>query len=194
MKLLIATNNLGKVRDFRSLLPDAVIFTLNDIPGYKAPEETGKTFKENALIKAKAALDYTGLPTIADDSGLVVPALGGAPGVYSARYCGYHGDDDANNRRLLEEMEELEGDDRYAYYEAVICYCLTDGTVLTGVGRCEGHILREYVGDNGFGYDPIFFVKDAGKSMAQLTVEEKNKISHRAKALQSLTEDMSVNV
>ena len=147
--------------------------------GAPEPEENGATFEENALIKATAAADFTGLPAIADDSGLCVDALGGAPGIRSARYC--EGTDADRNAFLLKNMEGIE--DRACKFVSVICCCFPDGQQLSARGECPGILAHGPTGDGGFGYDPIFYIPELGKTMAQLTPEEKNKISHRAKAL-----------
>ena len=159
------------------------------------PEETGTTFEANALIKAEAFCKATGKPVIADDSGLTVEALDGAPGVYSARYCGRHGDDEANNVKLLAELEDLEPEKRSACFVSAVCFCLPDGRHFTYMGRCPGWVGLEPVGENGFGYDPIFIPDEVGtadgkclpneenRSYAQLQDWEKDAISHRGRAL-----------
>ncbi len=152
-------------------------------------EETGSTFEENAFLKASAVTETTGEAAIADDSGLCVDALGGAPGVLSARFTGNHADsDEARNRFLLEKMKDAE--QRSARFVSCICCTLPNGDVLRSRGECEGEILYAPRGDNGFGYDPIFLVKAAGRSMAELSAEEKNRISHRAVALRRFQEEL----
>ena len=145
------------------------------------PEETGTTFAENAAIKAQAVMEATGLPAIADDSGLMVDALNGEPGVYSARYGGPGLDDTGRWQLLLKNMEGIEN--RACKFVSVICCCFPDGQQLSARGECPGILAHGPTGDGGFGYDPIFYLPELGKTMAQLTPEEKNKISHRAKAL-----------
>ena len=159
-------------------------------------DETGTTFEENALIKAETICKASGLPTIADDSGLCVDALGGAPGVYSARYCGHHGDDEANNDKLLEEMKDVPAEQRGAKFVAAVCFILPTGQHLTCRGECPGRVAFERLaGDYGFGYDPLFIPAECGvgrigkrpnaegRSYAQLTPDEKDAISHRGNAL-----------
>ena len=143
---------------------------------------------ENAIIKAQAAVEETGLMSIADDSGLVVDALDGEPGVYSARYAGVHGDDAANNAKLLVNLEGVADEDRTARFMSVVALIDTDGLVTYGEGACEGAIAHEGRGDHGFGYDPLFLPVDTpGKTMAELTADEKNVISHRFHALEHLS-------
>ena len=149
-------------------------------------EETGVTFEENALIKARAACSALGLPVLADDSGICVEALEGAPGVYSARYCGWHADDKSNRALLLKNMEGK--DNRTAYFCSSIALVFPDGTELTAEGRTYGKLLTAECGDGGFGYDPIFFSDDLQKSFGVATAEEKNSVSHRYRALCALRE------
>lgn len=186
MKFVIATNNPGKLREFLDILEEFghKAISLKELGVEKEVEETGQTFCENAFIKASAVANWTGLPAIADDSGLMVEALGGEPGVYSARYCGYHGDDDANNRKLLEKMDGIT--DRRAKFVSAVCAVYPDGRVLEAEGECAGEILSAPKGDGGFGYDPLFYVPELGKTFAQMDKNEKNKVSHRKKALMEL--------
>ena len=190
MKLFFATGNQGKVKELENLVKDLSldieILYMKDYPDFVAPPETGTTFKENALIKSRSACDYTGLPSLADDSGLVVPALAGAPGVFSARYSGENATSESNNEKLLKEMENIPDEQRNAYFCAVLCLSLPDGKDYFSEGRVNGKILRNYVGNNGFGYDPLFVPDGYDKTFAQLTSEEKNQISHRAVALKEL--------
>jgi len=190
MKLFFATGNQGKVRELKNLVKDhdldIEIFYMADYPDFVAPPETGTTFRENALIKARSAADYTGLPSLADDSGLVVEALSGAPGVYSARYSGENATSESNNEKLLKEMENIPDEQRNAYFCAVLCLSFPDGENIFSEGKVMGKILRKYVGNNGFGYDPLFFVPEMGKGMAEMTMEEKNSISHRSRAFEGL--------
>ena len=152
------------------------------------PEETGTTFAENALIKARYYMEKTGLPALADDSGLAVDALDGAPGVYSARYAGTHGDDAANNAKLVAEMTAVAPQDRGAEYVCELALVYPDGTKRTARGICRGEIVLEPRGTGGFGYDPYFYLPEREKTMAELTLEEKNRISHRGEALRILSE------
>ena len=172
----------------RSLRTVVNMKALGQLGDFEDPEENGTTFLENAIIKAQAAVEETGLMAIADDSGLVVDALDGEPGVYSARYAGVHGDDAANNAKLLVNLEGVADEDRTARFMSVVALIDTDGLVTYGEGACEGVIAHEGRGDHGFGYDPLFLPVDTpGKTMAELTADEKNAISHRFHALEHLS-------
>ncbi|MCP1386957.1 RdgB/HAM1 family non-canonical purine NTP pyrophosphatase [Corynebacterium sp. TA-R-1] len=194
MKLLVASGNPKKLRELEHVLADVGIagvelLSLADVASYPEPAETGLTFAENALIKARAGAEATGLACVADDSGLTVEALNGMPGVLSARWSGAHGDDEANNRLLLAQMADIEH--RAA---AFVSYCALvvpsasgEFKEVTAEGRWEGRLLRTPRGENGFGYDPLFEPLDAGgRSSAELTAEEKNARSHRGAALRQL--------
>ena len=190
--VVVATGNAHKVTEIEAILsqvlPGTRFVALGQLGEFEDPEETGTTFVENAIIKAEAAVAETGLTAIADDSGLVVDALDGEPGVYSARYAGVHGDDAANNAKLLQNLADMPDAERTARFMSVVALIRPDGTVLTGTGACEGMIAREGRGTNGFGYDPLFLPADTpGKTMAELFPEEKNAISHRFHALQDLS-------
>ena len=194
--IVVATGNAHKLVEIEDILsrvlPDVTFVAWGQLGEFDDPEETGTTFLENALIKAEAAVEATGMSAIADDSGLVVDALGGEPGVYSARYAGMHGDDAANNAKLLENLADVADDDRTARFMSVVALVDASGMVFTGTGACEGTIGREGRGTNGFGYDPLFLPADTpGKTMAELTPEEKNAISHRFHALQDLSRQLS---
>ena len=194
--IVVATGNMHKLTEIEAILsqvlPDTRFVALGQLGDFEDPEETGATFLENALIKAEAAVAQTGLSAIADESGLVVDALGGEPGVYSARYAGVHGDDAANNEKLLEKMADVADGERTARFMSVIALVDASGVVRSGTGACEGMIGREGRGDHGFGYDPLFLPADTpGKTMAELTPEEKNAISHRFHALQDLVEQLA---
>ena len=194
--IVVATGNMHKLTEIEAILsqvlPDTRFVALGQLGDFEDPEETGATFLENALIKAEAAVAQTGLSAIADDSGLVVDALDGEPGVYSARYAGVHGDDAANNEKLLEKMADVADGERTARFTSVIALVDASGVVRSGTGACEGMIGREGRGDHGFGYDPLFLPADTpGKTMAELTPEEKNAISHRFHALQDLVEQLA---
>ena len=186
MKFVIATGNEGKVREFKRILEpmgfEAV--SMKELGLALEVEETGKTFAENARLKAGAACQAAGLPAIADDSGLCVDALGGAPGVYSARYSGLG--DDENNQKLLRELADVPDGERTARYVCAICCCFPDGTFLTAEESCEGKIGYALSGSQGFGYDPLFYV--GGRSFGQYSDEEKDAISHRGKALRLFCE------
>ena len=184
--LVIATRNKGKIAEFKSLFAGFAvdIRSLNDFGPIPEPVEDGKTFEDNAYKKAHFTARVLGFPALADDSGLVVEALGGQPGVFSARYAGEGAGDEANIGRLLKAMEGVS--DRRAAFECVIAVAVPRGPALIYEGRCEGEITKEQIGRNGFGYDPIFFYPPLGKTFAELTQEEKNRISHRGKAMATL--------
>lgn len=190
-RLILASNNAKKLKELRAILADTGVEV---IPQREAGcdfevEETGETFEENAYLKASAVTKATGEAAIADDSGICVDALGGAPGVYSARFTGNHADsDEVRNRFLLEKLKDAE--QRSARFVSCICCTLPNGDILRSRGECEGEILHAPRGENGFGYDPVFLVKSAGRSMAELSAEEKNRISHRAVALRRFQEEL----
>lgn len=190
MKLLVASNNPKKLIELEQVLGELGIdgvelVSLGDVPAYPEPAETGLTFAENALIKARAGAEATGLPCVADDSGLTVVALNEMPGVLSARWSGTHGDDEANNRLLLAQMQDINV--RGAAFVSCCALVTPDGKEETAEGRWEGTVLREPRGEHGFGYDPLFAPADApGRSSAELTPEEKNARSHRGQALRAL--------
>ena len=190
--IVVATGNAHKLVEIEAILgramPGTRFVAVHQLGDFEDPEETGTTFAENALIKARAAVAETGFAAVADDSGLVVDALNGEPGVYSARYAGVHGDDAANNAKLLGNMADVPAPERTARFMSVVALVRPDGTALTGTGACEGAIGFEGRGSNGFGYDPLFLPEDTpGKTMAELTPEEKNAISHRYHALVDLS-------
>lgn len=190
LKLLVASGNPKKLVELEQVLIDADItgvelLSMRDVEAYEEPREDGLSFSENALIKARAGAAATGLACVADDSGLSVAAMGGMPGILSARWSGQHGDDQANNELLLAQMSDI--DHRECAFVSCCALVTPNGEEFTAEGRWEGVLLREPVGENGFGYDPIFAPADApGKSAAQLTAEEKNARSHRGKALREL--------
>lgn len=181
--IVLATRNSGKIREFQQLLKNfpVEIKNLNDFGPIPEVEEDGTTFDDNAYKKALFTAKFLGLPAISDDSGLVVEALGGAPGVKSARYAGENATDKANIDKLLKEMEGK--DDRRAAFECVISIAVPSGPALTYEGRCEGEIAKNPKGTSGFGYDPVFFYPQYGKTFAELSSDEKNRVSHRGKAL-----------
>ena len=191
MKMILASNNKGKLREMRELLADMDIEVLSQREAGLDFEvdETGTTFEENSYLKAKAVTDASGLPAVADDSGLVVEYLNGEPGVYSARYTGNpeHNDVDRYNY-LLKKMEGVS--DRRAKFVSAVCCTFPNGDVIRTRGECLGSLLHAPVGEHGFGYDPIFSPEETGGSMAQLTDEEKNAISHRGKAVREFIEKL----
>ncbi len=184
--IVIATKNNGKLREFRSILADAYddILSLADFDDIPDIEETGLSFRENALIKAKATSDFLGMDAIGDDSGLVVDALGGAPGIYSARYAGDGASDDENNKKLLSELKGEKN--KSARFVCCIALVLVNGTQEFFEGECCGQIIQEKRGESGFGYDPVFYVPQYEKTMAELGPDIKNSISHRAIASEKL--------
>ena len=191
MKLVLASDNKNKLREFRTLFENFGVELISKAEsGFtEEVEETGETFAENARIKAEAVMRATGLAAIADDSGLCVDALGGAPGVHSARYTGNHDDSDADRYNLL--LRNLGGrDDRAARFVCSLCCAFPNGDILTAEGTCEGTILSAPRGENGFGYDPIFYLTEYGCTSAELSGEEKNKISHRGKALRAIKDEL----
>lgn len=191
--LVVASNNAGKLREFRELLePLAWELTAQADHGISAVEETGLTFVENALLKARAACLGSGLPALADDSGLAVAALGGAPGIYSARYSGAQGDDQTNNEKLLEALADVPEGQRGAQYHCVLVYMrhAEDPVPIIVQGSWPGEILSLPRGEGGFGYDPLFWVPEQGLSVAELSPELKNRISHRGRALAALLEQL----
>ena len=192
-KVVLASGNPGKVREIAEMLKtlDIEIVPQSDFNVPEA-EETGTTFVENAIIKARNAAAHTGLPAIADDSGIEVDALHGAPGVYSARYSGPGASDADNNAKMLQALEGVADADRTARYQAILVYMshADDPTPLISQGSWEGRILEHAQGENGFGYDPIFYVPEYDCSSAELSPELKNQLSHRGKALRQLLQQL----
>lgn len=191
MRVALASNNQNKLREMKAILSPLgwEILNMKELGISVDPEENGLTFEENSAIKAKAVMEACGLPAIADDSGVEVDALDGAPGVHSARYGGDACEDDkARNRFLVKNMEHVPDDKRTGRFVSVITMAMPDGTVISARGELEGQILREEAGDGGFGYDPLFYIPNEGCTMAELTPERKNEISHRAVALQKFVE------
>ena len=188
-KIVLATNNQGKVNELQNLLADAG-FNVVAQKEFNVPEvdETGLSFVENAILKARHTAKFTKLPAIADDSGLVVNALGGAPGIYSARYAGEHGNDASNNQKLLQELKNVPSEKRTAYFYCALAFMRheNDPTPIICLGKWDGIILNEIRGEGGFGYDPLFYVPELNCSAAELTKEHKSQISHRGQALKQL--------
>ena len=183
-RLVVASGNQHKLREIAEIFTEFEVVSQKDMGFNEDVEETGTTFSENALIKARAAAKALGVVTLADDSGLCVEALGGAPGVFSARYCGEHGNDKKNRDTLLKNLTGVEN--RRAYFTSAIALVYPDGKELLAEGRTYGWILQEEQGDGGFGYDCIFESEDLNKSFGVATAEEKNAVSHRYRALQAL--------
>ena len=190
-KLVIATRNAGKILEFRRILDlisgGAVeLVSIDQFPDLVDVEETGTTFEENALLKARYTAKMTGLPSISDDSGLCIDALGGAPGIFSARWAGTHGDDKANVVKVLDELSAVPDEMRGAYFICVAALVMPDGREVVAEGRFEGRILHKAIGDQGFGYDPIFAPSGMSISSAQMSPDEKDACSHRGKSLRAI--------
>lgn len=187
--LVLATTNKNKVKEFQQMVGDFPVEIRSVADFGTIPEciEDGETFDDNAYKKALHTAKILGLPAIADDSGLVVEALDGAPGVYSARYAGENATDEQNCEKLLKEMEGVKN--RKAAFKCVLSIAVPSGPALTYEGSCEGTILEEKQGDSGFGYDPLFFFEEFGKSFAECDADEKNRVSHRGKALAEVREE-----
>ena len=191
MKLIIASNNSHKLTEIKAILGGLFeeIVSMREAGIEHETVEDGSTFMENAVKKAKEIAELSGCCALADDSGLCVDALDGAPGIYSARFCGRHGDDRANNRLLREKLAGRE--DRGAHYTCAIALVRPDGSQVCAEGRMFGRIGYEEIGENGFGYDPLFLLPEYGCTAAQLSPEEKNRVSHRAAALHALLEKLN---
>ena len=189
-KMIFATGNEGKMREVRMILGDlgAEILSLKEAGIQAEAEENGTTFEENAVIKAKEIMEKTGALVLADDSGLEVDALNGEPGIYSARYMGHETSYHIKNNSLIERLEGKTGEERSARFVCTIAACFPDGRVLTTRGTMEGQIGYEEKGENGFGYDPVFYLPEYQCYSAELPLEEKNKLSHRGKALRLMKE------
>lgn len=191
MKYVVATNNQHKLKEIREILGSKIeILSLSDVNLSVDVEENGKTFLENSLIKARAVCALSGLPTLADDTGLMVDALGGAPGVFSARYAGVAHNDKANREKLLKELKDVAYENRTASFHTVVSVVYPSGEEITAEGNVSGHILFEEAGEHGFGYDSLFFSDELGKSFAEASDEEKNAVSHRGRALRNLFEKL----
>jgi XTP/dITP diphosphohydrolase len=190
--LVIASKNEGKIREIVDILRPSGIKTLTykDFPEWPDVEETGDTFFDNAMLKAKALVDLLGVAAVSDDSGLEVDALGGAPGVYSARYAGEDGNAAKNNERLLRELDGISEEKRTARFHCVAVLLFHDGRVVRADGTLEGRIGFEKKGRDGFGYDPLFIPEGESRTVAEMSLEEKNKISHRAQAFEKLSEEI----
>ena len=190
-KLLLATRNKGKIEEFRRILEDIAagqieLVGLDQFPNLHDVDETGTTFEENALLKAREMCEASGIPAIADDSGLCVDYLNGDPGIFSARWAGSHGDDKANTAKVLASLADVPDEKRGAHFICVAALALPDGRTHVEEGKFEGWILREPIGDQGFGYDPIFRPDGYAISSAQMSAEEKDAISHRGKSLRAI--------
>ena len=190
MKLIIASNNAHKLTEIKAILGGMFdeILSLREAGIEHETIEDGSSFMENAEKKAREIAELSGCCALADDSGICVDALGGAPGIFSARFSGVHGDDKANNRLLLEKLETA--DTRAAHYTCAIALVRPDGSCVRAEGHMQGVIAHEEAGENGFGYDPLFFLPQYGLTAAQISPEEKNRISHRAQALHQLLAEL----
>ncbi len=188
MKLVLATENQHKVAELKKLLLNTSweVLSLQDFPGLSLPPEDGTTFKENAAIKSRAVWQATGLPSLADDSGLAVDYLDGAPGVYSARFAGEEKDAAACNEKLLGLLKDVPGGKRTARFVSVIALTTGETETVFVEGVCEGVIAEDLSGTEGFGYDPLFYLPELGRTMAEISMEEKNKLSHRGRAFQKI--------
>ena len=188
MKVFLATKNKGKIKDFEKLTEGMDLEVVTILDGLDIPDvvEDGKTFEENSRKKAKEIADYTGIVTISDDSGLCVDCLDGGPGVYSARFAGENASDRERNEKLLEVMKDVKKEDRKAHFVSVVSIAFPDGTVKSFRGETQGEILFEARGNNGFGYNPIFYSYELGKSFGEADDEERKSVSHRARAFRKL--------
>ena len=191
MKVIAATKNKNKLREFGEILKGFEIISQEEAGIDIDVEETGTTFEENSLLKAKAIYEISGIPAIADDSGLCVDALGGEPGVYSARYGGEGYDDEGRVELLLKNMKDVPDEKRTARFVCAITM-VSDNGIITARGECEGRINHAPVGENGFGYDPVFYMEEYDKTTAQMTPDEKNAVSHRGKALRIFAEKLDL--
>lgn len=196
MKVALASNNPNKLREMKAILAPLgwEILSMRELGIHVEPEENGLTFEENSAIKARAVMEVCGLPAIADDSGIEVDALNGAPGVHSARYGGDAcGDDKARNLLLMKNMEQVPDGQRTGRFVSVITMAMPDGSMISARGELEGEIMREEVGDGGFGYDPLFYIPGEKCTMAELSAQRKNEISHRAVALDRFVQKIQNN-
>lgn len=187
-KIIFATGNQGKMKEIREILGDleVEILSLKDAGIHADIEENGKTFEENAIIKAKAIMEMTGEVVIADDSGLEIDYLNKEPGIYSARYMGVDTSYEEKNKNLIDRLDGISEEFRTARFVCAMAVAFPDGEVITALGTVEGMIGYEARGTNGFGYDPIFYLRESKKSTAEISAEEKNRISHRGKALREI--------
>ena len=189
--LVLATRNQGKITEFRRILDELApgqieLIGVDQFPNLVDVDETGSTFEENSLLKSRYTCAATGLPAIADDSGLCVDFLKGDPGIFSARWAGNHGNDQANIEKLLEQLKDVPDNKRTAHFTCIASLVMPDGREQIAEGRFEGHILHAPVGENGFGYDPIFQPLGLSISSAQMSAQEKDLVSHRGKSLRSI--------
>ncbi len=192
MKILVATNNKHKLKEIKEILgQNTELVSMAEFGIDCEIEENGNTFLDNAMLKAKGIMKISGIPTLADDSGLMVDALHGAPGVYSARYAGTAHDDVKNRIKLLNELEGVPYEKRTASFTTVAVLAFPDGRTMFAKGEVFGHIIFEERGSNGFGYDPLFYSDELGKTFAEATEDEKNSVSHRSRALKRLYQELN---
>jgi XTP/dITP diphosphohydrolase len=191
MKLLLATRNTKKLEEMRRILANDLVVGLDDVPQYDEVPESGLTFEANARIKAREAVAHTGLPSVADDSGLAVAAMNGLPGVFSARWSGRHGDDPGNVDLLLRQLSDVPDEELGAAFVCAVVLVLPDGREWTVHGEMRGRLVREPRGTGGFGYDPIFVADGHTRTSAELTPAEKDAISHRGQAMRALAAILS---
>ena len=189
-RIILASNNKDKVKEVKEILKGYDIISMKEAGIDVDIEENGTTFEENALIKARAIMKLTGQITMADDSGLEIDYLNKAPGVYSARFMGHDTSYDIKNKALIQKLEGVKGSDRSGRFVCAIAVCFPDGREIVKRGTMEGLIAEEIKGDNGFGYDPIVYLPEYGRTSGELAPEEKNKISHRGKALALIKEEL----
>ena len=189
-KIVLATRNSGKIRETKAVCTglDIEFLTLDDFPHIPPIVEDGRTFEDNAVIKAQTVLEYTGQDVLADDSGLSVDFLGGMPGVWSSRYAGEDCSDEENNKKLLKDLLGVKKEKRTAHYVCVLAFLMHCGEKRLFRGECGGYIAENPQGKGGFGYDPVFFLPEQGRTMAELSLEEKNAISHRTLALKKFVD------
>ena len=187
-KIVVASANKAKIKEIQDIFTGYSVITMKEAGFEGDIEENGLTFEENAIINARAVSEKLGCIALADDSGLCINALDGAPGIYSARFCGRHGDDDANNKLLLKKLADK--NDRSGYFESAVAICFPNGKTITASGKTYGVILYKEEGENGFGYDPLFFSTEINKCFGVATAQEKNAISHRGRALRALSEKL----
>lgn len=195
MKLIIASQNVHKIRELRAILKsfkDLDVYSLIDFPEYQPPEETGKNFEENAIIKATHAAKALHAWALGDDSGLIIPALNGAPGLSSSHYAGTKATDKENRAKLLQEMKDFKEQDRFGYFECCLALASPDGCKKSACALCEGTITEKERGGQGFGYDSIFLKHEYSKTFAELEEEVKNRISHRRKAFDKILSTLEV--
>lgn len=191
--LILATRNKGKIEEMKTMLSEYGIEVkgVSDYPECPEVEEDGDTFQQNAIKKAETIANILGIPALADDSGLEVDPLEGRPGVYSARFAGPNATDGDNIRKLIESLKDVPAGDRSARFRCVLALAVPGKNTWTSEGTCEGHIVLEPKGTEGFGYDPVFYLPEKGKTMAQLTKDEKNQISHRGKAVRQFLREVA---